>query len=206
MSRTRDHNVGGAAVRWDQNRPAGFLAGHSAPPRTDVAGATPDFPAVRYRAARGQPERTRAMGSVDDEWMRALSCAGPLVRAAAPTDFTSQVMARISAQPVVAPVCARHQHLRSVRVAGGVVAVSTLLVVGTLATAVLVMPTQMLSLLNSGVAALVSLLTVLAPIMAMASALVSNDLVMLGVTAMVVGALLVWSRMLHPAPHALSEA
>lgn len=147
-----------------------------------------------------------------DEWLRtaARPLGGPRpVLSPAPSDFTARVMARIEAPaPVVSPPLERSlaDALRPLGIAGGLIGFSGLLVLASLAIAYLAAPAALLTALNMLVAALVTVLLLLTPLLDAAVALAANSTLMFGLVALTAGFAMIWSRMVNSSTQLAREA
>lgn len=146
-----------------------------------------------------------------EEWLRTTSRPGVDARPAISSDFTARVLARIetpAAEPVVVISQKRplSRALRPLSIVGGVVGFSGVLILASLAVALVAAPGALVTLLNALVGVLVAALLLLTPLLDAAGALAANNTLMLGLSVFVAGFVLVWSRVAGPSGQLANEA
>lgn len=165
---------------------------------------------TRITITQPSPEALEA-----EEWLRTTSRPGVDARPAISSDFTARVLARIET-PTPEPVVAMSQKrplkqplgwaLRPLSIVGGVVGLSGVLVLASLAVAIVAAPGALVTLLNALVGVLVAAVMLLTPLLDAAGALAANNTLMLGLSVFVAGFVLVWSRVAGPGGQLANEA
>ena len=161
---------------------------------------------TRITITQPSPEALEA-----EEWLRTTSRPGVDARPAISSDFTARVLARIET-PTPELVVAMSQKqplgraLRPLSIVGGVVGLSGVLVLASLAVAIIAAPGALVTLLNALVGAVVAAVMLLTPLLDAAGALAANNTLMLGLSVFVAGFVLVWSRVAGPSGQLANEA